>query len=291
MTCSEVFFESFNMSVEAAYDAYFKIAEKDILKGLGGNEDELRSYLANEAARWGGTPLDGLDGMTPGEYLCSVDGLDNLLLMFREGAVICDDALPGIYLDKLRSFGNEAVDALLGFCRDRSLLDGGEVSFMTPLMAVQVLGEWKTAEAVEELTGMLDYRGDVCDLLYEKVGAALRNIGKPAIDGIIKAMESRAPDSPQNEHLMSALADAASRSRSEAAYRCLKNTFLNMSNKAVGAYCLGNYGDGRAVPALRGYLLKNRKDLDKETFFDIVSAVNRLGGDSGDLGSWEDQGL
>lgn len=288
MTSNEVFFESFNMSIEAAYDAYFKIAEKDIAKGLGGNEEELCSYVANEAARWGGTSLEGLGCMTPAEYVDSINTLEEMLEMFREGAVICDDGLPGIFLDKLHSFEAQTVKELLGYCRDLSLLDGGEASFMIPLTAVQVLGEWKIAEAADVLTDMLEYKGDVCDLLYEKVRAALINIGKPAHEGIIKVIESRAADSPQNEYLLMALADGGCKSGSDAVYRCLKNSFLNMNNKSVGAYCLGNYGDGRAIPALRGYMVKNRKDMDKETFFDIISSIERLGGNTDDLGSWVD---
>lgn len=288
MTRSEVFFESFNMSIEAAYDAYFKIAQKEILKGLSGNEEELRCYMDNETARWSGTPLGELGSITPVEYLNSVGTLEELLDMFREGAMMCDDGLPGIFLEKLRSFGDEAVQALLGFCKDLPVQDESETSFMIPLMAVQVLGEWKIPESLGVLMGMLDYKGDVCDLLYEKIGVALLNIGKPAIDSIIKEIESRDANSPQIEYLLMALADSASKSRSDAAYRCLKNSFLNMSNKSVGAYCLGNYGDGRAVPALRGYLAKNRNDVNKDTFYDITSAIRRLGGNADDFGVWED---
>lgn len=289
MTCNEAFFESFNMSVEAAYDAYFKIAQKDILRGLGGNEEELRTYVDSAAERWGGTPLKELGCKTPREYVASVETLEELLGMFREGAVICDDDLPGIFLDRLRSFGDEAVEALLRICKDLSLLDGGEESFMIPIMAVQVLGEWKIAGAVDVLIGMLAYKGDVCDLLFEKVESSLVSIGEPAVGGILRAIEASGPDSPAGEYLLTALADAARGSRSEEVYRCLKNSFLNMSNKSMGAFCLGNYGDGRAVPALRGYLIKNRRDLDKNSFFDIISAIERLGGNIDDLGSWEDR--
>lgn len=288
MSNNEVFFESFNMSVEAAYDAYFKIAEKDILKGLSGDEDELFRYVENETGRWGGTPLTELKGVTPVEYLDSVNTLEELVDMFRKGAHICDGDMPGVFLEKLRSFGTTAIETLMGFCRESSLLDGEEASFMIPLMAVQVLGQWEIAEAAEVLTDMLDYKGDVCDLLYEKVRAALINIGEPAVDRIIKAIEARDVNSPQNEHLLMALADAACKSHSDAAYRCLKSSFLKMQNKAIGAYCLGNYGDGRAIPALRGYLDKAGDNVSKEEFFDTISAIQRLGGNTSDLGGWED---
>lgn len=284
MTGNKVFFESFNISVEAAYNAYSEINQKDILKGLRGNEEELKGYIENAAARWGRTPLDGLGGMTPEEYMDSANTLEDLLGMFRTGAVICDGALPAIFPEKLRSFGTEAVQALLGICRDL-LPDDGEGSFMIPLMAVQVLGEWKIPEAADVLAGMLDYGGDMCDLLHEKVRDSLVSIGKPAVGSILKAIESRDVDSPACEYLLMALSDGACGSGSEEVYRCLKNSFIKMRNKSLGAICLGNYGDGRAIPALRGCLAKNRKDLDKETFYDIVSAINRLGGNVDDLGN------
>lgn len=283
MSLSEVFFESFSMAVEAAYDAYFRIAEKDILKGLHSNEKELGGYVLNESIRWAGTPLGELNGMTPAEYIGSVNELDELVRMFREGAVVCDADLPAIFLDRLRSFGSAAVEALMDLCRDIFRTDGDETSLTAPIMAVQVLGGWKAPEAVGVLIGMLDYEGGASDLVHEKVRAALISVGGPAVESMLAAIESKDPDSPQAEDLVMALSDAARGSGSEAVYRCLKSAFLNMDNKAIGAYCLGNYGDGRAIPALRGYLIKNSGNISRETYLDIISAIKRLGGSAEDL--------
>ena len=120
--------------------------------------------------------------------------------------------------------------------------------------------------------------------------AALASIGKAAIESMLATIGSMDPDSPQAEQLVMALSDAARGSGSEEVYRCLKSAFLNMSDKSVGAYCLGNYGDGRAIPALRGYLTKNKGSIGKDTFFDIISAIKRLGGSIDDLESREGRG-
>ena len=37
------------------------------------------------------------------------------------------------------------------------------------------------------------------------------------------------------------------------------------------------YGDGRAVPMLRGYLERNR-DLDRALYYEIVGTIRSLGG-------------
>jgi len=56
-----------------------------------------------------------------------------------------------------------------------------------------------------------------------------------------------------------------------------------MSNKVLGAACLAAYGDGRAIPALRGYIEKNRNTIDSVTFFEIKGAIEKLGGNADDL--------
>ena len=75
-----------------------------------------------------------------------------------------------------------------------------------------------------------------------------------------------------------ALAEIGHTHKSEPVYRCLKNAFQSMDNKLIGALCLKSYGDGRAVPSLRGYLEKNRGKVDQETFNEIISVIRSLGG-------------
>ena len=40
-------------------------------------------------------------------------------------------------------------------------------------------------------------------------------------------------------------------------YACIKDTFIKMDDKIIGAICIGDLGDGRAIPFLRGYVEKN----------------------------------
>jgi len=73
------------------------------------------------------------------------------------------------------------------------------------------------------------------------------------------------------------------RSLYDSIYRTIKSTFLKMENKIFGAICLGNFGDGRAIPVLRGYIEKNRNTIDFETFLEIKSSIYRLGGNIDDI--------
>lgn len=64
---------------------------------------------------------------------------------------------------------------------------------------------------------------------------------------------------------------------------CLKEYFLKYEKVVLGASNLAEYGDSRAIPALRGYAQRHMALLDKETFYEIKSAVERLGGNMDDL--------
>ena len=281
MNGAELFFDSYNMSFEAAYDAYLKIVGGDF-SGVDENpESKLRPYLHNEYQKWLSTPLENLDGKTPVEFLETADSLHALTEMFYCGAVVCDEELPEIFLNKLRSYGESAVDMLLKAAQN----DGcsSEEGILVPSMAVKILGSWQVERAVEPLIKLLDTGEAVCDLMYENVRDALILIGKPALDGIFSALNSGSLPQAAAEYLLIALSDIGKKNRCDKIYQQLKKAFLEYPEKLIAAYCLRNYGDGRAIPALRGFLEKNAMKLDKETFYEVVSAIKHLGGNIEDL--------
>lgn len=279
---SEIFFESYSLAVEAAYEAYLKIVGGEFPRDDAGMENKLSIYLQNEYKKWLDTPQEKLAGKTPAEYMNSIESLDDMMVMFSHGAVICDESLPAIYVEKLKSYGENAVDSLIDTalsckaCQNNDLL-------LTPLMAIKVLGMWKVERSVEPLIRMLDSDGEMFDLMFETVKDALINIGASALDSIANALESGIHSQTVNEYLLMAYAEIGKKYRNDRIYMLLKKTFLRMPEKLVAASCLGDYGDGRAIPVLRGYAEKSGKSLDKQTFFEIVSAIQKLGGNAGDL--------
>jgi hypothetical protein len=281
---AEIFFESYNIAVETAYDKYFKVAEKDILKGIRSSESELKGYLECEIIKWQETTVENLNGKTPVEHIQNIDSFSELMDLFYNGAIICDDGLPDIFLNRLKEFGSKAEDALLKLSQDKLLLDNSEEEFLVPLMAVKILGDWKVQNAVNPLIELLFYQGENHDIFSEKVKDALISIGKPALESIMLAMEARGFTDPAGEYLLMALSDIGSLNKTDVIYKHVKNALYNMPNKIIGAICLGNYGDSRAIPALRGFLEKNKGDIDKETQLEIISSIRHLGGNTDDLG-------
>lgn len=283
MKQAQEFFESYNQILGKAYDDYFERNGADALKGVRQDDEALQLFLRREMERWENTPSPELFGKTPVEFLNTLGSLDELLELFRAGAVYCDEDFPDCFDRRLKAFEQGAVKALLGFLSDSTLVQDTGDGFLIPLMAVRVLGNWKAAEAVPALVALIEDEGENREVFRENGMVALVSIGKPAIHAVSEALQARGAGTDAGEYLLMALAGIGKNSKSDELYRLLKNMFQTMPNKIIGAICLGNYGDGRAIPALRGYLERNTGSIDRETFYEIKAVIERLGGDTNDL--------
>lgn len=281
---SKIFFDSYALAMEAAGEDYLKINERSLARGLDADNEDFGIWLKKAYKKWLVTSDERLDGKTPAEFMFAVGSPDELAEMFVYGSIVCDGELPEAFLNKLRSFGEEAEKLLIKIARGvPACSDSGEESLLASVMAVRVLGEWKSEGSVGPLIDIMYTSGEIDELVYETVRDALIAIGTPSIDKIIDRLEQEHECTAADEYMLMALSELGRRNRSDKVYSCLKNAFLQMPQKAVAADCLAKYGDGRAVPAIRGFLKKYAGQLDKDTFYDLVSAVRRLGGNTDDL--------
>jgi hypothetical protein len=63
----------------------------------------------------------------------------------------------------------------------------------------------------------------------------------------------------------------------------IKEAFRAMKNKIYAVICLAELGDGRAIPMLKGYINRNQKTIDRDLFYEIMTAIRDLGGDISDI--------
>ena len=284
MDKNRILFESYNIAIEESYDSFFQSIEStNLLKDLKCEDEDLQKHLHSDMDKWGSAPIKELDGNTPIQYLGGMGSLGAIIEVFRAGAKFCDEGLPGCLLERLREFGDAADNALIALASDRSMLAGQEQEFLTPLMAVKVLGDWKVEKAVSHLIEILLESISEDELLKENIKDALVNIGSPSISAIINALNCTEVFEDAHEYLLIVLSAIGAINRSNDIFMCLKSSFLRMQNKVFGAICLGDYGDGRAIPALRGFVEKNRDTIDAATYYEIKSAIQRLGGSMDDI--------
>jgi len=283
LTAGEVLFTGYNQAVEQGYNNVFKgMNKKNALSGAGPEAEEIEKSVRESIKKWEETPVEALDNLTPAQYINRINDFDYMIELFREGSRICHDSMPSIFLDKLKEYDSQAVEAVMKLAADKDLLESSQEADI-PVMAVKVLGEWKIDWVVDRLIELLFETAGKNELFADSIKNALISIGKPTIEKIVQVLNESDAMGDVQEYLVTALAEVGKHYRSDSVYRCLKSTFSKMENKTIGAICLGNYGDGRAIPALRGYIQKNRNTLDPETYWEIKSAIYRLGGQIGDI--------
>jgi len=280
-------FESYNKVIEGCYDKFLKKIKPDDLYKDDFSE-KIENYVNDALRKWSSEPLKDLNGITPEEYFNSFQSLDQLMDLFKTGSKICHRGLPEALIRKLKELGDAASDMLIEIAHDRTLIDTDDVDIS--LMAIDLLGQWKEVKAVKPFIDMMiEYEDSNYDIVREHIVDALSSIGFPALGPVFEKVESMLQNAasdwvPDNAFLglNSVLASIGKANKSDRIYYHLKNSFTRTGHVSI-AECLGIYGDGRAVPFLRGYALKNIKKMDATTLYEIKRAVEALGGNMDDI--------
>lgn len=280
MDTARLVFESFNQVISQAYDDYISYKGEEALRDLTEGSEELRNFLRSREDQWSGKELEELEGRTPAGFFRSIGRMRDLLELFKKGAAVCDERLPYVLTEQMKLFGEESVRALLDLASDDSFSDD---DFQVPLTAVRTIGQWRSESAAASLVGLMTGKYNGNELFMEELKNALENIGTSSLPHLIESLNGLETDCEAYEYLLMALASIGCKKRSDEIYYVLKNSFIKMVNKPLGAACLASYGDGRAIPALRGYVEKNLSSLDIYVLSDIKAAIEKLGGNIDDL--------
>ncbi len=282
MDKAEPVFNSFNTFMSESFEKLIEeqlnnLSAKEVENNLG----EITYRLKEFEEIWYRTPINELGNITPKQYFEDKEDLNELVDIFKQGALICDENLPQGFLNKLKSFGSKVEEILIRLATDENLID--TENYLIPVMAMKTLGEWKTTEGIKPLIQLILRCENKPEIIKESIWNTLDKIGTEAIYPIIECLNTSDKINDPHEYLLLALARIGVQNRSDTIFKCLKGTFVKMENKIYGAICLGEYGDPRAIPALRGYVEKNISTIDKDLFYEIKSAVIKLGGNMNDM--------
>ncbi|HPU41568.1 MAG TPA: hypothetical protein PKY26_04075 [Acetivibrio clariflavus] len=284
MERSELLFESYNMAVEESYNKIFMSNKSHELLNI--EDESIRQQLQKDLEKWAQTPNSSIGGISPREYFDSVTELEQLIELFKMAAVLCDNDIPDPLLDKLHTYNDDAVNSLLNLASDDKYLYDDDEQIIS-LMAIRTIGKWKALSALEALIKLMFEVSEDNEIIIEEILNSLIEIGQSAASRIMEILNESSNIGNLEEYLLDTLVKIGvkvkERSLYDLIYRTIKNTFIKMENKLFGAICLGNFGDGRAIPVLCGYIEKNRNTIDYETFLEIKSSIYRLGGNIDDI--------
>ena len=85
------------------------------------------------------------------------------------------------------------------------------------------------------------------------------------------------------EDLVIMLTNIGKEDQQDEIYDALRSAFRYMTNKIYAVICLADYGDARAIPMLKSYINRHQTTIDRDLFYEIMSAVQNLGGDISDI--------
>ncbi len=269
--------ESYNLAVEAGFNSFLEEHATSQNCEVKIDEDKLIKEVED---KWLNIVITEIGNITPKEYIDSLVSLEALAEFFIEIASISDIGVPNIVIDRLREYGKPAADMLFNFVK--ASFDSKDPNKRLAIsQAVYAIGCLRHDEYKEKLIKLLI---DCCndDMISEAICAAITEYEDTILQELIKTFHETDQEVVR-ENLLICVAEISSEHPSDEAFFFFKNAFRAISNIQLAAEVLGDYGDGRAIPLLRGYILKNLNDIDKDTFNHLRAVIKKLGGEINDL--------
>ena len=269
--------ESFNKAVEAGFNNFLEEHATFDNYEVKIEEEKLIQEIE---AKWLNEAIAEIDNLTPKEYINSFLSLRDLMDFFIEVASVSDVGIPDIVIDRFKEHGLPAADMLFKFVKNNIELqtDSNKLALSHAVFAIGIL---KYNEYKEKLIGLLmEYSNE--EMISEAICAAITEYGDEILKDLIKSF-NEAEHELVKEYLLICIADISKEHPSDEVFSLLKSAFRVLKNIKVAAEVLGDYGDGRAIPMLRGHIVKNINEIDRDTFNLIRAVIKKLGGEIDDL--------
>lgn len=277
MNKNSIVAQSFNKAIEVGFNNYLKKHAKSENSEIKIDEDKLIQDLEE---KWLNQAIDEIGNISPKEYINSLTALEETVELFIEIASISDVGIPDLVIDKLKEYGVSAADMLFEFAKN-SFDSDKEENKLAITQAIFAIGCLKCDEYKEKLIGLLI---ECCndEMISEAICSAIVEYGSIILEDLIKTFNETDIELVK-EYLLVCISEISKEHPSDNVFYLLKNAFRSMNNKKVAAEVIGDYGDGRAIPLLRGYIQRNTDKIDKDTFNLVRAVIKKLGGEIDDL--------
>lgn len=282
--------ENYNAFLEERYVSY--------ITSVGAYQDEqelLDQARATMATDWENVPLEGLDNQTPAAFVNAIEDLDTLLELFAFISANTFDSTPDCLITRIASYGDVAAQKLLDMIdlesaarydiNTQTISEEENKSIEVTLSAIQAFAtpHFGGAEVFEKLIAFLTSCNPANELFLEQTSVTLAKRIKESYPTVIAYISGVEEISVREEYLLSSLSGIADDGKNDEIYKCLKASFLRMSNHMMGAIFLGDYGEAKAIPVLRRFAQQNLGKIPDDDYYAILAVIEKLGGIIDDL--------
>lgn len=253
----------------------------------------FRAYIEQNTDPFWKEKKSYLDGKTGEEFISEMD-MDTALEAFNEASMIIDDeATPYPLVDKLKSFGDPACERLLKMVLDASWKpeDGDDdeneffTNFQPCVAAIRFFGSAQYEAAMEPVLTRFCSFPSTQEYIADSVKVMMLGLGEKSVPILIDFMLNRSDEEITGpyEDMMIMLTQVGIQHPQNEIYQAIRSAFRRMKAKVIAVICIGDYGDPRGIALLKGYLDRTTHTIDRETFYEALSAIRRLGGEINDI--------
>lgn len=160
-----------------------------------------------------------------------------------------------------------------------------EMEFQKVKACFKVLSAMNESSLLQEILDRFMSYPKIPDFVADTVAEYIEAFPDESVPLLIEKLNEHKDDGLEGpcEDLVIMLTNIGKEDRQDEIYDALRSAFRYMTNKIYAVICLADYGDARAIPMLKSYINRHQTTIDRDLFYEIMSAVQNLGGDISDI--------
>ena len=160
-----------------------------------------------------------------------------------------------------------------------------EMQFQKAIACFSVLTKMKEPCFIQAVLDRYMSYGQTREFVAESIASYVEAFPEVSEPFLINIIESNVDDGLEGpcEDVVIMLTEIGKNHKTEEIYQTLRHAFRYMTNKIYAVICLADYGDDRAVAMFKNYINRNQKTIERDLFYEMMSAIQNLGGDISDI--------
>lgn len=265
---------------DATYEQY--------LHRIAMQETEEQSILMEQE------PQESLGGKSMNEYFATLS-FEELTEILEFCATELDRGVPASVVNALVNIDDAAM--VEGYARtmvresawrEEEMDDENklfEMEFQKVKASLKILSGRRDATLLDDVLDRFMSYERTHSFVADSIAEYIESFPEEAPAKLIARLEEHKDDGMEGpcEDLVVMLTNIGKEKKTEEIYNALRLAFRSMTNKIYAVICFADYGDDRAVPLLKNYINRHQKDISRELFYEMMSAIQNLGGNIEDI--------
>ena len=160
-----------------------------------------------------------------------------------------------------------------------------EMEFQKVKASLKVLAGRHDASLIADVLDRFMSYPKTHSFVADSIAEYIESFPDESTKAIIARLDEHKDDGMEGpcEDLVIMLTNIGKEKKSDDIYDALRVAFRCMTNKIYAVICFADYGDDCAVPLLKNYINRHQKDISRDLFYEMMSAIQNLGGDIEDV--------